>query len=92
MPLTEDQQQHVIDALNEHIKRAFVCPASGDSNWTVEASFTQLNAADNLNVTSIGLGNYPCVVVICDTCGYTALFNVYRLGLNEYFGLPARSK
>lgn len=88
MPLTPEQQQVIIDALGRVQRGTFVCPVSKDGFWTVEPYFTQLNATENPMGITIGGTGYPNVILICNTCGYTALFNLYRLGLAEYFGLP----
>ena len=87
MALTPEQQELVITRLNERIKGQFRCPASNDSNWAVQDHLSRIPATDNLNVNVLGGPTYPCVVVICNTCGYTALFNLYTLGLGEEFGL-----
>ena len=89
MALTPEQRQLIGNALFEKAGLAtLICPASGDTNWEVEDQLAQLVATDNPNETRLGGVNFPEAVVICLTCGYTMMFNVFYLGIAEELGIP----
>ena len=80
MALTPEQRQLIGNALFEKVGLAtLICPASGDTNWEVEDQLAQLVATDNPNETRLGGVNFPEAVVICLTCGYIMMFNVFPL-------------
>ncbi|MGA7873265.1 MAG: hypothetical protein WCA22_20430 [Candidatus Binatus sp.] len=65
----------------EFWKGPVVCPICKTWEWHFGQDIIHLL---NINVLSEATpGVYPCVVVICNTCGYTMLFNAKKLGLDN---------
>ena len=91
MPLTEEQQRNIVDALNERTEdRVLLCPISGDSSWEVQDIFANLPGGIGPGVSE---NSFPSAVILCRTCGYTMLVNLIRLGIAEQFGYePAESE
>lgn len=87
MPLTEAEQRIIIDSLTKRLGgRKLECPISGDSEWQVQDHFGQIPAGSRGGVLT--LASYPNAVILCRTCGYTILLNLYRLGIAGEFDIP----
>ena len=88
MALTREQQSAIIEALESKIgERRVVCPVSGDSSWQVQNKLANIPASGDLLASNFGDAAFPTAVLVCNTCGYTILLNLFTLGLAEEFGL-----
>ena len=87
MFLSAAQKQVISDALDAKTTGDLACPISGDTRWALENRIAYLQASH----PSMGGGwdgrTYPNVVVVCPTCGYTMMVNLYYLGVAEEIGL-----
>ena len=63
-----------IQWLEGHWKGERQCPICQASAWGVGDDLLRL-------WTSKHVPSYPCIVVVCNNCGYTMLFNAVRMGL-----------
>ena len=66
------------------------CPVSQDANWIVQEFPAVLPAADAFGARQPLMEmrvSYPMAMVICQTCGYTMMFNLFALGVAEDIGL-----
>jgi ssDNA-binding Zn-finger/Zn-ribbon topoisomerase 1 len=57
------------------------CPICATIKWHFGPNLVHLFHVDELVKPSAEV--YPCVVVSCDKCGYTILFNAAKLGLDN---------
>ena len=85
MELTEEQQLTVLDAVRAKLHgRSVTCPVSGDNDWQIQNRLAYLLAESN-----IGGKNelFPSAVMLCKSCGYTILLNVFVLGIADRLDL-----
>ncbi len=88
MALNENQQLAIINALTVKSRGNLVhCPISGDSNWQVQNQLAHIPATDDPTASVLRDRVFPCAVLVCQTCGYTVLLNLFVLGLADEFGL-----
>ena len=93
MALTEEQQLAVVKALRGKIGgRTLKCPISDDSRWQVQSELAAIPATDDLSNNAITGTRFPTAVVVCQTCGYTILLNIFSLGLADEFGVQPTSE
>ena len=90
---SESYASLVIDAIEAKIgDRALTCPVSLDSHWEVQEYWGMLPASNQFGEalpTLAQLSNsFPMAVLLCGTCGYSMMFNLFTLGLAEELGLP----
>ena len=88
---TDSYTRMVIDAIQSKIGgRELTCPVSGDANWEVQEYQGALPATDQFNdVQALTEMNrsFPLAVLVCKTCGYSMMFNLFVLGVGEELGL-----
>jgi hypothetical protein len=65
----------------EFWKGPITCPICKTDEWHFGPDLVHLSHLTAINEESPTA--YPSVVVICDNCGYTLLFNARRLGLDN---------
>ena len=56
------------------------CPFSGHNQWTVARDYVELRPYFGGSMV-VGGTVYPGVMVVCNGCGYMALFSAVKLGL-----------
>ena len=79
----------ILRAINAKISRPLDCPLHGETTWSVQEQTTALPALDDPRApVYFPTQSFPVAVVICDTCGYTFLVNLIKLGLAEELELP----
>ena len=81
----------VVDAIQSKIGgRALTCPVSQDSRWEVQKYQGVLPATDQSDgvrpLTEMNR-SFPLAVLVCETCGYSMMFNLFALGVGEDLGL-----
>ena len=87
MDLNEDQKAAIIGALNSKFGDGLpLCPITRDSHWEVGTKLALIPAAGGLKASVLSGHVYPCVAMFCKTCGFTALFNLFTLGIAEKLG------
>ena len=77
-----------VDKMAEVLERVGAttkCPFAGDDenhgNWSFAEEFVTI-VPYNTNRGAVLAGNsYPAVMIACNGCGYTALFNAVMLGI-----------
>jgi hypothetical protein len=80
MQLTEAQQQLIVRQLQNVWKGARACPACAQpTKWEI-GGIMELREYHEGNVV-LGGSLTPVVVVVCEKCGGTQLFNAIKLGL-----------
>lgn len=79
--LDQEQAREKLRALWPFWEPGHPCPCCGRETWTFAPELVQVTYYGELNVGEIPV--YPCVMVICRTCGYTRLFNAKVLGLAD---------
>ena len=94
LALTVEDRQKILDAINTKASgREFLCPVTNDANWDIQAHYGLLLAADR-PVDPFPRGEYntfPNAVLLCKSCGYSLMFNLFTLGLAEELGIqPAK--
>ncbi len=77
-PLSIDQDE-VIEWLNEKWQGEKNCPLCGENNWNIGEQAGKLPLYYRSPV--VGGPGYPLVVITCNHCGYTLLFNALFMGL-----------
>ena len=88
MALTPEQQLVILNAVNAKLRpRRLVCPISGDGNWQVERYYGLLYSSDGAGTSQSRSHSFPLAVLTCQTCGYTSLVNLVKLGLASHFGI-----
>ena len=88
LPVT-DYAQEVIAAIAGNVgERELACTVCRNSGWDVQLYHGSLPAIDP---SGEDFGRYaasfPMAVVVCETCGYTMMFNLFRLGIAERLGI-----
>ena len=91
MEITEEQKKIVQDAVLSKFGDDYpTCPISGDGNWSIQTRLAYIMAEP---VSLSASESYPSVVLICQTCGYTAFLNVFVLGIADHLELkPAQEE
>ena len=81
----------VIDAIQNKIGgHVLTCPVSRDANWEVQEYQAMLPAThriDDVQALSETNVSFPLAVLVCKTCGYSMMFNLFALGIGEDLGL-----
>lgn len=84
IPAPKDRPKYRVSdfasSLSKRIKHPPKCPFCDHANFTVSDSFTQLIAQKAGDGIELGQ-SIPCAVVICNHCGYVALFALGTYGL-----------
>jgi hypothetical protein len=80
-PQTIVIQQRIIQRMVERGAASPTCPICGHNTWML-GSYVMLPVTPNPNQMRIGT-SYPCIAVICRTCGNTHLLNLYFLGFTQ---------
>jgi predicted nucleic-acid-binding Zn-ribbon protein len=78
MPLDAAQRQKVIAWLNQKCSD-LKCSACGDEKWTVG------DLAVMTDLSAMGMpasAGFPCVPVVCNSCGYTVFFATAIIGIS----------
>ena len=86
--LTGEQIRLIRVTLSERLRDSLVCPLSKDSDWEVQSRLAFLPAAHSGTLNEVQL--FPSAVLLCNTCGYLAQFNLFKLGITEQLGLPEK--
>lgn len=90
LPLTIENQQKILNTINSKAAgRKFRCPVTNDADWQIQAHYGLILATDETSELFTG-GEYnafPNAVLICKSCGYSLMFNLFNLGLAEEFGI-----
>ena len=88
---TESYTRMVVDAIQDKIGgHVLRCPVCQDTDWSVQEYLGVLPATDRfddvqpLNDMSI---SFPLALLVCETCGYSMMFNLFALGVGEGLGL-----
>lgn len=78
----------IIKRLHERVPNLGVCPVCTIGPWTLAPGYLAIPIGDNpRNILSPS--TYPAVALICQHCGYTAIFNLVVLGLDDLVPSPA---
>lgn len=80
----------VVDAIQSKIGgNALICPVSGDAQWNLQEFQGVLPATDFHDVQALTemRRSFPLAVLVCETCGYSMMFNLFALGVGEELGL-----
>ena len=87
-----DNTRRILDALKEKLgDRLLQCPISGDTRWVIQNYFAVVPATENFPLTApagILAHSFPLVVLMCENCGYSLMFNLFGLGIADDFGVP----
>jgi len=92
MAFTPAQERLIIGAFSTKAHQA-KCPGCGQESFTLGQGIVYLQLGPTVQETSIPFQmrfdgpSLPCVPIICATCGYTQLYNVFVLGIAEALGL-----
>ena len=89
---TDAYTSMVVDAIQSKIGgRTLTCPVSLDTQWEVQEYQGMLPASNQFNdvpaMTEMS-HSFPLAVLVCKTCGYSMMFNLFALGVGEELGLP----
>lgn len=57
------------------------CPICGRKEWQLAGNLVNLHIAYPDAALTVGGPVYPQALLICETCGYTMLFNAVMMGL-----------
>ena len=84
--------EKVIAAIGEKTgNRPLVCGACFGNTWDVQNHQGVIPATDGYG-SMVDLNrltaSFPVAFVICQTCGYTMMFNLFNLGIAEELGIP----
>ena len=91
MALTEAQQRAIVSALERKSGgHRIECPITRDSDWGVQNRLANIPATDAATESGFGDAAFPTAVLVCNTCGYTLLLNLFVLGIAEEFGLSPK--
>jgi hypothetical protein len=89
---TDSYTSMVVDAIQDKIGgRVLTCPVSLDSEWEVQEYRGVLLAtkqSDDLQPLTEMNVSFPLAVLVCETCGYSMMFNLFSLGVADELGLP----
>lgn len=91
MPFTNQQTEFITAALNRKAPSA-ACPMCLHPNLTLVDQIVTLQLQPDPNRFKIGGSALPCVATVCRECGYTALFNVYVLGVAGELGMSPQTE
>ena len=84
---TDSYARMVIDAIESKTGgRTLTCPVSQDNRWEVQVYQGVLPATDqfdNAQALAEMTLSFPLGVLMCKTCGYSMMFNLFALGLGE---------
>lgn len=86
MPFTTDQTNRVIAAITKVVGATLKCWACQHDMWTLADGIISqqlLNFNDPLGSIRLSGPALPVVALTCVTCGNTAYFNVFVLGLQD---------
>ena len=87
MQLTPEQKQIIMSAIDTKMTTQPSCPITGDKKWQLQEQLAYMP-------TLPGVVNgplFPNAVLICTTCGYTLLLNLFILGVAEQLDIqPAK--
>ena len=76
---SDDEKSVISDWLAKNWTRNRTCPISGHNQWTF-ADYL-VTAPVHSGMSYLGGPSYPAVLVTCDNCGYTMLFNAVIMGI-----------
>lgn len=81
----------VVDAIQSKMGgNVLTCPVSGDAQWNLQEFQGALPATDQFHdvqaLTEMSR-SFPLAVLVCETCGYSMMFNLFALGVGEELGL-----
>ncbi len=80
--ITQEQRDAVTKRLNDKASVG-ACPACRAKNMVVQNLVTAIPAS---NIPMLQADRqFPAVVVLCQTCGYMMLFNIFSLGVADVF-------
>ena len=82
--LTDEQRSRVLARLTERIGDP-KCPLCSTNRWIVSDEFVSLVSQWDIRHLNIVGRGFPSLVIICQTCGFTALLNMVVLGLLELY-------
>lgn len=68
--------------IDEHWKGKKACPICENTKWLVGDAAGEVRAMPE-NARLVSGSKYPLVLVTCQVCGYTLLFNAIVIGLVE---------
>lgn len=77
----------MMERLNQ-LWRAKICPVCLTDTWNVEQQIAELRFLSMMPTFNAGGAVVPLVVVTCQTCGNTLLFNAVKLGWVPRTGVP----
>jgi hypothetical protein len=81
--LTTEQGVAVKAALARYLKS---CPICGTNAWSL-AQDVYFIPVFTLPGTPHDPSGQPCISAVCNTCGSVQLFNLFKLGVAEKFGI-----
>lgn len=86
--LTGHESQLIADRINAKVgEGALVCPVSGPGDWDVLERISFVPASPPSHWVGVRSPHiYPSATIVCKDCGYTMLFNLFRLGVAEDLG------
>ena len=82
--VAQEDLQKAIAWIDEHWKGQKTCPICANTRWGIADTVGEVPTVDlNKEPTERA---YPLVILTCQTCGYTVLFNATVVGLMEKGG------
>ena len=91
MPISSEQQQVILAALEKKKKGSLQCPLCGAAEWEISDFFAMHPATDVLPDIRAGR-HYPSATLLCKSCGYSMFFNLYRLGIYEELSVAGKEE
>jgi len=86
VPFSPEQTNQVIAAINKVVGSVLTCWSCQHDAWTLADGIISqqlLNFSDPLGSIRLSGPALPVVALTCTTCGNTAYFNVFVLGLQD---------
>ncbi len=81
-PVSQDKLDRIIEVLNE--KGAIKpCPRCGNEEFTLVDAYINQPVQDDYSGINLGGPTIPCVIVICQKCGFISQHSLGYLGLLE---------
>ena len=79
-----DVRERILAAINERLVTRNGCMMCGNDSLTLVDSPMYLSSRPpNSFLSVLNIRILPCVVLVCDTCGYVHMLAISRLGLGD---------
>ena len=79
MPFSDQERERIVNRINERAPRLSACPGCGTDNWALMsgAFFVPIQELPPSGQVA------PLIGAVCPVCGYTHMFNLLILGLED---------